>query len=195
MYGDATWTDCDKGGCLMPVPEIPEQRFRPSVKDSYVDLVESIALEKMALANLIEAEAKKIQTFTLHTEQQDHNSNRELLKMHEYTLKIMDTIGMQQRLLLQKLQLIKEWPWQQLEEDRQKFLEEMVEGEADEPVLETKNKELQESDSDSVNPAYDELAHLEPDHPEQALSEEELDWRSLEASLDLDVDGYEDGDE
>ncbi|MGE5456010.1 MAG: hypothetical protein ACM3O4_02785 [Ignavibacteriales bacterium] len=47
----------------MSMPEIPENKHRPNLKCTVIDLLESIALEEISLSHLLNAEAEKIQAF------------------------------------------------------------------------------------------------------------------------------------
>ena len=45
----------------MGMPQIPEGTNRPSLDETIVDLLESIALEEMAMAHIMNAEGEKLQ--------------------------------------------------------------------------------------------------------------------------------------
>lgn len=45
----------------MGMPQIPEGKYRPSWQETVIDLLESIALEEMAIAHLMNAEGEKAQ--------------------------------------------------------------------------------------------------------------------------------------
>lgn len=45
----------------MGMPEIPEGKNRPSLDNTIIDLLESIALEEMAIAHIMNAEGEKLQ--------------------------------------------------------------------------------------------------------------------------------------
>ncbi len=45
----------------MGMPELPEGKNRPSIGEALIDLLESIALEEMAIAHLLNAEGEKLQ--------------------------------------------------------------------------------------------------------------------------------------
>ncbi len=47
----------------MGMPEIPEGKFRPSMEETIIDLLESIALEEMALSHILNAQGEKLQHF------------------------------------------------------------------------------------------------------------------------------------
>lgn len=89
----------------MSIPQIPESKHRPSLHEVIVDLLESIALEEIALSHLINAEAEKLQAFVgKHLHFPTCPSNKEILKMNQQTSKLMDVIVMKEWLLLRKLE-------------------------------------------------------------------------------------------
>ena len=45
----------------MGMPEIPDNKNRPTFDETMIDLLESIALEEMALAHVMNAEGEKLQ--------------------------------------------------------------------------------------------------------------------------------------
>lgn len=48
----------------MGMPQIPDGKNRPSYSETIVDLLESIALEEMAIAHILNAEGEKLQAIT-----------------------------------------------------------------------------------------------------------------------------------
>lgn len=87
------------------MPNIPEQKFRPSFKQVIIDLLESIALEETALSHLVNAEAEKIQ----HLLNQSKNvCPQDLLTINKTISRIMDAAIIKEWLLLKKLDLIAE---------------------------------------------------------------------------------------
>ncbi|MGN8768194.1 hypothetical protein ACTNDP_01635 [Paenibacillus barengoltzii] len=89
----------------MSIPQIPESIHRPSMDEVIVDLLESIALEEIALSHLINAEAEKLQAFVgKHLDFPTCPSNETILKMNYQTSKLMDVIVMKEWLLLRKLE-------------------------------------------------------------------------------------------
>ena len=48
----------------MGMPEIPDGKNRPSYHETIIDLLESIALEEMAIAHIMNAEGEKLQEIT-----------------------------------------------------------------------------------------------------------------------------------
>jgi hypothetical protein len=95
----------------MAIPTIPEQPYRPSLEQTYVDLLESLALEKMALAHILQAEADKMQAFTGPLKNfPTQPTTKEILIFQETTVKLLEAVIYQERLLAQKLSLLKELP-------------------------------------------------------------------------------------
>ncbi len=45
----------------MGMPEIPESKHRPSMEETIIDLLESIALEEIALSHILNAQGEKLQ--------------------------------------------------------------------------------------------------------------------------------------
>lgn len=45
----------------MGMPQIPEGKYRPNIDQTIIDLLESIALEEMAMAHILNAEGEKLQ--------------------------------------------------------------------------------------------------------------------------------------
>ncbi len=45
----------------MGMPQIPEGKYRPSWRETVIDLLESVALEEMAIAHIMNAEGEKAQ--------------------------------------------------------------------------------------------------------------------------------------
>lgn len=56
---------------IMGMPQIPEGTYRPSLGETVIDLLESIALEEMALAHIINAEGEKLQEIVTRYECND----------------------------------------------------------------------------------------------------------------------------
>ncbi len=82
----------------MSMPQIPEERHRPSLKETVIDLLESIALEEIALSHLVNAEAEKIQTVL-----KKDPCEKFLLQVNHSVKSVMDTVVMKEWLLLKKL--------------------------------------------------------------------------------------------
>lgn len=89
----------------MSMPQIPESKHRPTIHEVLIDLMESIALEEIALSHLINAESEKLQAFVgKHLDFPTCPSNEMILKMNQQTTKLMDVIVMKEWLLLRKLE-------------------------------------------------------------------------------------------
>lgn len=91
----------------MGMPEIPRGENRPNQRETLIDLLESIALEEMALAHLMNAEAEKLQAFV--GEDLDfptHPGNDEILRFQVTINRFMETVMFQQMFLLRKLETV-----------------------------------------------------------------------------------------
>ncbi|MFD2672687.1 hypothetical protein [Marinicrinis sediminis] len=91
----------------MSMPEIPENKFRPSIKEVYIDLLESIALEEISISHLLNAEAEKIQAFVgKDLEFPLYPTTEEIIGFNQSVRKFVDTIVMKEWLLLKKLESV-----------------------------------------------------------------------------------------
>ncbi|WCN37466.1 hypothetical protein [Aneurinibacillus uraniidurans] len=100
----------------MSMPHIPEGKFRPSGKEVVIDLLESIALEEIALSHLMNAEAEKIQAFVgKHLNFPTCPSTRDIIKFNQNVTLLLETIVMKEWLLLRKLENILELKDHQVE--------------------------------------------------------------------------------
>lgn len=89
----------------MSMPEVPNQKFRPSLKEVVIDLLESIALEEIALSHLLNAEAEKIQSFVGKGKDfPTCPSTSEIIQFNHETSKFLEVIVMKEWLLLRKLE-------------------------------------------------------------------------------------------
>ncbi|WP_051272247.1 hypothetical protein [Shimazuella kribbensis] len=89
----------------MSMPQIPDGKNRPSFSEVIIDLLESIALEEIALANLINAEAEKVQAFVgKKLDFPTCPTNTEIDKFNNGVLKLLDVIVMKEWLLLRKFE-------------------------------------------------------------------------------------------
>jgi hypothetical protein len=89
------------------MPKIPEEKFRPSLPETIIDLIKSIALEEVALSNLINAEAEKIQAFVgKDFDFPTTPSSKEIIDFNQTINRIMDTVLMKEFLLLKKLETV-----------------------------------------------------------------------------------------
>lgn len=88
---------------------IPEERFRPTKEEVTMDLLKSIAMDEMAIANVLSAEAEKIRAFV--GKQLDFPtcpSNQEIMKFNTQVFKLVDVVVMEEWLLLRKLENVME---------------------------------------------------------------------------------------
>jgi hypothetical protein len=89
----------------MSMPQIPEEEFRPSLCEVIVDLLESIALEEIALSHLMNAEAEKIQAFVgKDLDFPTNPSNHSIIKFNRNVNQFLEIVVMKEWLLLQKLE-------------------------------------------------------------------------------------------
>ncbi|WP_233499205.1 hypothetical protein [Bacillus weihaiensis] len=88
----------------MSMPNIPEGKFRPNMKETIIDLLESIALEEIALSHLLNAEAEKIQAMVgKNSDFPSCPSHEQIFKFNHQTSKFLEVIVMKEWLLLRKL--------------------------------------------------------------------------------------------
>ncbi|QSO46638.1 hypothetical protein [Alicyclobacillus mengziensis] len=93
----------------MTMPQIPEEKFRPSLDEVVVDLMESIALEEIALSHLMNAEAEKIQMFVgKHDERHDKPRIHEMIELNKMVNQLLEIVVMKEWMLLRKLQMVVE---------------------------------------------------------------------------------------
>jgi hypothetical protein len=93
----------------MSMPEIPEEKHRPSRREVIIDLLESIALEEMALAHLLNAEAEKMQAFVgEHIQFPTHPNTCDIIRFNQSATQFVRTIVMKEWLLLNKLESVLE---------------------------------------------------------------------------------------
>ena len=88
----------------MSMPEIPPQQHRPDLYHTIIDLLESIALEEMALSHLLKAEAEKIQHFINHAS--SCTPPDVLIDFNVLVNETLETVVMKEWLLLRKLEKV-----------------------------------------------------------------------------------------
>ena len=89
----------------MSMPQIPEEKHRPCLKETVIDLLESIALEEIALSHLVNAEAEKTQTFVcMAKDKHSCHKEKDFLEFNESIRRIIDTVIMKEWILLKKLE-------------------------------------------------------------------------------------------
>jgi hypothetical protein len=89
----------------MSMPTIPHEPHRPNRKQVIIDLLESIALEEIALSHILNAESEKIQAFV--GECLDFPTNpscKEIIKFNKGVNQLLETVVMKEWLLLRKLE-------------------------------------------------------------------------------------------
>lgn len=91
----------------MTMPQFPEVKNRPSLKETVIDLLESIAVEETAIANIIRAEAKKISAFLGEKGNFPTNpSNVDIVNFNQGISRILETVLMKEWILLKKLETV-----------------------------------------------------------------------------------------
>jgi hypothetical protein len=95
-----------KGGfSQMSMPTIPKEPYRPNRKEVAIDLLESIALEEIALSHIMNAEAEKIQAFVgKDLNFPTHPKSGDIIKFNKEVNRLLETIVMKEWLLLKKLE-------------------------------------------------------------------------------------------
>jgi hypothetical protein len=89
----------------MSMPIIPKQPHRPDLCKVTIDLMESIALEEIALSHLINAEAEKIQAFVgKHLTFPTCPDTNEIIMFNKSVNRMIDSVLMKEFLLLRKLE-------------------------------------------------------------------------------------------
>ncbi len=105
-----SYRDIKGGFCPMSMPTIPKEPHRPNKKEVAIDLLESIALEEIALSHIMNAEAEKIQAFVgKHLDFPTHPKSRDILKFNKGVNQLLETIVMKEWLLLKKLENVMEF--------------------------------------------------------------------------------------
>ena len=93
----------------MSMPQIPKEPHRPSKEEVIIDLLESIALEEIALSHVLNAEAEKIHAFVnVCRDYPTQLSNSEIIKFNKSVKDLVETIVMKEWLLLRKLEDVME---------------------------------------------------------------------------------------
>ncbi|MFD3448192.1 hypothetical protein ACFDTO_26725 [Microbacteriaceae bacterium 4G12] len=93
----------------MSMPTIPAEPHRPDNNEIVIDLLESIALEEIALSHLLNAEAEKIQAFVGKCKDFPTDpSNCEIFRFNREATRFVETILMKEWLLLKKFENVLE---------------------------------------------------------------------------------------
>ncbi|PSL42581.1 hypothetical protein B0H94_11455 [Salsuginibacillus halophilus] len=88
----------------MGMPTIPKQPFRPDLCKTIIDLLESIALEEVALSHLLNAEAEKVQAFVCKYGSDCEADFNDLISFNQSVNSTLNSVVMKEFLLLQKLE-------------------------------------------------------------------------------------------
>jgi len=92
------------------MPQIPKAPHRPDKKEVIIDLLESIALEEIALSHVLNAEAEKIQAFVGKClDFPTKPNNYEIIKFNKSVRNLIETVVMKEWLLLKKLEDVLEF--------------------------------------------------------------------------------------
>ncbi|MBA2872913.1 hypothetical protein HNQ85_003228 [Anoxybacillus calidus] len=93
----------------MSMPKIPKMSHRPDKEEVIIDLLESIALEEVALSHILNAEAEKIQAFVGNClDFPTKPNNHEIIKFNRSVQDLIETVVMKEWLLLKKLENVME---------------------------------------------------------------------------------------
>jgi|GEM_PF-5195033 len=97
----------------MSMPTIPQEPVRPTRAEVVIDLLKSIAMEEVALANVLDAEANKVRAFV--GQFQDfplQPSAAQVLAFTVQVFRLIDTVVMKEWLLLRKLREVAYLAWE-----------------------------------------------------------------------------------
>jgi hypothetical protein len=91
----------------LSMPIIPNEPYRPTAEEAIIDLLKSVAMEETALAHLMNAEAEQIQAFVgKNLNFPSSPSTREIIGFNVTVSSFVETLVMQEWLLLRKLDKI-----------------------------------------------------------------------------------------
>lgn len=91
----------------MGMPKIPYEEYRPTLDETIIDLLETIALEEMAIADIMNAEGEKLQAVTSRFCSRELCYNQ-LQENCNNTKQIINSLIMKEWLLLTKMNSIME---------------------------------------------------------------------------------------
>ncbi len=86
----------------MGMPEIPDGKNRPSMDETVIDLLESIALEEIALSHILNAQGEKLQ-HTVDRGKKNQIHINEIEKAFKSTNKTLVNVIMKEWLLMVKM--------------------------------------------------------------------------------------------
>jgi len=94
-----------KGDGAVGMPDYPDGSRRPGWNETIIDLMESIALEEMALAHLVNAEAEQLQAFVGEAlDFPTRPSNGDILRFNAALARVLETLMFKELFLLRKLE-------------------------------------------------------------------------------------------
>lgn len=89
----------------MGMPQIPDGKYRPEFDETMIDLLESIALEEMALSHVMNAEGEKMQE-VIRQYSMDNICFCQLEEANKSANGMINTLIMKEWLLLSKLNVV-----------------------------------------------------------------------------------------
>ena len=102
----------------MSMPKYPERMNPPTRKQLINDILESVALEELAIAHLINAEAEKVQAFTgPYGGFPTSPSNKQIIEFQSYVARILEALTEKQKLLSRTMEMAKELLNEEAEEE------------------------------------------------------------------------------
>ncbi|WP_270407375.1 hypothetical protein [Paenibacillus timonensis] len=107
----------------MTIPKYPDQSSNKSYREVIKDILESAALEELAIAHLINAEAEKIQAFTGHYGGFPTSpTNKQINEFQGQVGRILEALSEKQKTLLKTIELSRDL-LRDLEDDEHEFNE------------------------------------------------------------------------
>jgi len=93
----------------MTMPKYPDKEHKRSYKEILRDIMESVALEELAIAHIINAEAEKIQAFTGHYGGFPTSpTTKQINDFQTQVARILEALSEKQKTLQRTLELSKE---------------------------------------------------------------------------------------
>lgn len=103
------YSNDERKNIVMSMPTLPPQPHRPCLFHTKIDLLESIALEEVALSHILNAEAEKVQAFVgKHLNFPTKPTNKDILALNKSVNQLIETVLMKEWLLLRKLENVLE---------------------------------------------------------------------------------------
>lgn len=102
----------------MTMPKYPNDGKDRNYSDIMKDILQSAALEELAIAHLINAEAEKIQAFTGHYGGFPTSpTNKQINEFQENVARILEALSQKQQILVRTIELSKELLEDHMEEE------------------------------------------------------------------------------